>query len=43
MIEQFIEQRWGTSIGNDVKNMYENGTNYDSICDKIDMDTEDFI
>ena len=37
-IEQFIEQWFGTSKGSDVKNMYENGTSYESILDRIGLE-----
>ena len=32
-IENFIEAYEGTAIGQDVKNMYENETDLESICD----------
>ena len=43
-IERFIEQWDGTSIGDAVKNMYENGTSYEYICDATDgrIDYEDY-
>lgn len=34
-IERFIEAYDGTAIGQSVKNMYENGTDYEHICDYI--------
>lgn len=37
-IEQFIEQWWGTSLGSDIKNMYENGTSYENICDRMGIE-----
>ena len=43
IIERFIDVYEGTSIGYDVKNMYENGTSYESICEKIGIDYEDYI
>ena len=42
-IERFIEAYDGTIIGQEVRNMYENGTSYESICDRMGMDVEDFI
>ena len=41
-IERFIEAYDGTAIGYDVKNMYENGTDYGYICDRIDIDFEEY-
>ncbi|MBE6677961.1 MAG: hypothetical protein E7597_04115 [Ruminococcaceae bacterium] len=41
-IERYIEQYWGTSIGTSVRNMYENGTDYEKICDMIGWDYDDF-
>ena len=43
-IERFIEQWDGTSIGDAVKNMYENGSSYECICDATDgrIDYEDY-
>lgn len=41
-IERYIEQYWGTSIGVSVRNMYENGTDYEKICDMIGWDYDDF-
>lgn len=32
-IEQYIDIWDGTCIGMEVRNMYENGTSYESICD----------
>ena len=43
IIERFIDVYEGTIIGYEVKNMYENGTSYESICEKIDIDYEDYI
>ena len=37
-IESFINQYDGTAIGQSVKNMYENGTDYESICDYADIE-----
>lgn len=41
-IEHFIETWDGTAVGQDVKNMYENGTSYESICDYIDFDYKEY-
>ena len=41
-IERFIEQWDGTIKGYEVKNMYENGTPYEYICDKMEIDYEDW-
>jgi hypothetical protein len=42
VIERFIEAWDGTAIGQCVKNMYENGTSYESICEQIGLDYEDY-
>lgn len=41
-IERFIEQWDGTYSGWEVKNMYENGTGYESICERAGIDYEDY-
>lgn len=41
-IERFIEAYDGTAIGQDAKNMYENGTDYEHICDYIGIDYDDY-
>lgn len=41
-IERFIDAYDGTSIGQSVKNMYENGTSYESICDYLGWDMDDY-
>ena len=41
-IERFIEAYWGTAIGQEVQNMYENGTSYEHICDRINIDFDDY-
>lgn len=41
-IERFIEAYDGTAIGHDVKNMYENGTSYEHICDRMGVDYNDY-
>ena len=42
-IERFIDNWDGTITGREVKNMYENGTSYESICDKIGIDYSDYL
>lgn len=42
VIERFIENYDGTAIGQDIRNMYENGSDYESICDKLGIDYEDY-
>lgn len=41
-IEQYIDMWDGTYIGMKVKNMYENGTSYESICDYANIDYMDY-
>lgn len=41
-IESLIDQYWGTAKGADLKNMYENGTSYESICDYLGIDIDDY-
>lgn len=41
-IERFIDAYEGTAIGVEVRNMYENGTSYESICEKMEIDYEDY-
>ena len=41
-IEDFIHMLWGTAIGVSVKNMYENGSDYESICEVIGIKYEDY-
>lgn len=41
-IERFIDAYEGTAIGVSVRNMYENGTSYESICEKMEIDYEDY-
>lgn len=41
-IERFIEAYDGTAIGQDVRNMYENRTSYEAICDRIGIELEDW-
>lgn len=42
-IERFIVNWDGTSIGQDVKNMYENGSSYEKICDRMNIDYKEYI
>ena len=41
-IERFIDQWGGTARGQDVRNMYENGSSYEYICEQIGIDYEDY-
>lgn len=41
-IESHIRQWDGTIHGESVKNMYENGCGYESICEYMDLDYEDW-
>lgn len=40
-IEKFIDTWDGTIIGYEVKNMYENGTSYESICERMGIEYEE--
>ena len=40
-IESFISQYDGTAIGQSVKNMYDNGTDFEMICDYADIEYEE--
>lgn len=42
VIERFIEAYDGTSIGWDVKNMYENSSSYEAICDYMGLEYSDY-
>ena len=42
VIERFIEAYDGTAIGQEVSNMYENGTSYESICDRMGIDYAEY-
>ena len=42
VIERFIEAYDGTCIGQEVRNMYENGSSYEAICDRMDIDYEEY-
>lgn len=41
-IERFINCYDGTIIGFEVKNMYENGSDYETICDRMSIDYDDY-
>ena len=41
-IERVIHVWDGTVFGQQIRNMYENGTDYESICDAANIDYEDF-
>ena len=41
-IEDFIRTWNGTAIGQSVKNMYENGCDYESICEVARIDYDDY-
>lgn len=41
-IERVIETWDGTDYGQSVKNMYENGSSYEAICDYADIDYGDY-
>lgn len=41
-IEDAIRQWDGTIFGYSLKNMYENGTDYETICEQIGIDYEDY-
>lgn len=40
-VQNFIDQYDGTAIGQSVKNMLDNGTDLESICDYADIEYED--
>lgn len=42
LIERYIDNYDGTAIGQDIRNMYENGTSYESICDRMGICYEDY-
>lgn len=42
VIERFIRAYDGTAVGQDIKNMYENDSSYESICDRMGIDIEDY-
>lgn len=41
-IESKIRQWDGTIFGLEVKNIYENGADYESICERLGIDYEDY-
>lgn len=41
-IERQIDAWDGTIHGQTIKNMYENGSDYESICDVLGIDIEDY-
>ena len=41
-IERQIDMWDGTIHGRTIKNMYENGTNYESICEVMQVSYEDY-
>lgn len=42
VIERFFEAYDGTAIGQDVRNMYENGSSYEAICEYMGIDYTDY-
>ena len=42
VIEKFIDAYDGTIIGWEVKNMYEGGQSYESICEKMNIDYDEY-
>jgi hypothetical protein len=41
-IERFIRQWEGTAKGEDIKNMWENGTSYEHICEAAGIDYDEY-
>lgn len=41
-IERTISQWDGTIFGYSLKNMYENGTDYETICEQLGIDYEEY-
>jgi len=41
-IERYIDTWRGTAIGQSVKNMYENDSDYESICEVMQIDYEEY-
>lgn len=37
-IERFVDAYDGTAIGQSIRNMYENGSSYEAICDRMGLD-----
>lgn len=42
VIERYIEAYDGPAIGQSVRNMYENGSSYEAICDCMGLDYNDY-
>lgn len=42
-IESFIEAYDGTYVGMEIKNMFENGSSYESICDRLGWDIKEYL
>lgn len=42
-IERQIDVWDGTIHGQSIKNMYENGSSYESICEMMQVDYEDYV
>lgn len=42
VIERYIDTWRGTTIGQSVKNMYENDSDYESICEVMQIDYEEY-
>ena len=42
VIEKFIDAYDGTIIGWEVQNMYEGGQSYESICEKMNIDYDEY-
>ena len=42
VIERFIDNYDGTSIGQDIRNMYENGSDYENICDRMGIEYKEY-
>lgn len=41
-IEHFVEAYDGTAIGQSIRNMYENDSSYEAICDRMGLDYDDY-
>jgi len=41
-IERFIDIYDATSIGCEIKAMFENGTSYESICERMDINYDEY-
>lgn len=42
-IASFIEAYDGTYVGMEIKNMFENGSSYESICDRLGWDIKEYL